>query len=91
MATIEPPTLALGSSMATIVPTAESDAERILALRVATARETDFLSCHADEIQSTVVTRNTVSGCCRPTRFRNREPPRPGAQSSGCRAPLAAV
>jgi len=54
MATIEPTTLAVASGLATIRAVAESDADQILALRVATARETDFLSCHADEIQSTV-------------------------------------
>lgn len=54
MATIEPLPFVIGDQAAVIRAVEASDAARILALRVATARETDFLSCCAGEIQNTV-------------------------------------
>lgn len=54
MATIEPRPFVIGARPATIRAAEESDAAPLLELLVATARETDFLSCYANEIQNTI-------------------------------------
>jgi len=54
MASIEPTTVALDAGPVTIRVSADTDAAQILALRVATAGETDFLSCYPEELQASV-------------------------------------
>jgi RimJ/RimL family protein N-acetyltransferase len=53
MSSIEPRTFAVGARSATVRSALEADAAEILALRIATAAETEFLGCEPDEIRTT--------------------------------------